>query len=88
MERNTFKIRCNEQDRMIWHEVPDQLIKDEIALCALLVHVRIFKLKVLFSYFTCNLRRVGPSFDHDGTAIKPIAMYMQWLATKLSTESM
>ena len=34
---------------------------------ALLVHVRIFKLKVLFPYFTCSFGRVGPSFDHDGT---------------------
>ena len=40
-----------------------------MALRALLVHVRIFQLKVLFPYFTCNFGRVGPSFDHDGTAI-------------------
>ena len=44
--------------------------KTEMGLRAFLVHVRmIFKLKVLFPYFTCNFGRVGPSFDHDGTAI-------------------
>ena len=45
------------------------LILDNLALRALLVNVCIFKLKVLFPYFTCNFGRVGPSFDHDGTAI-------------------
>jgi len=38
-----------------------------MGLRALLVHVRKFKLKVRFPYFTCNFGRVGPSFDNDGT---------------------
>ena len=45
-------------------------LSTEMALRALLVHVSIFKLKVLFPYFTCNFGRwvhlltmMGPPFS-------------------------